>query len=380
MEEKLERMDKKERFQAVREKRAPDYMPVYSRVTGQMIYGAGLMMPDITGQDWYDSETITQAVLSSIKDIGYDIAIPAYLDCGSLGLPPLGGSLNVPDRFGVAVTPSDDKPVKTKADWPKVKKMLEQFDVKKTDPRMKGAREVIKNVSMEVGDDVPLVAVAGVGTQTAMFLFRPPEAFLNDMLEDPEWVDEMCHVATNWVIKWIRAQYEAGANSVASISEGIASAMVSPEMCERFNLENIARVVETVKKEFNQGTWLHLHGNMTTPKAYKYLTKLATDAGVEGFHLDELNPPDWIKENLVDKLGVSACIVTHGGTIVNGPVEKIEEEVKAQISECGDGLGIMMSASCEVLPATSNEQFKAWVDATHKYGKYPLNHKKGDKN
>jgi len=102
------------------------------------------------------------------------------------------------------------------------------------------------------------------------------------------------------------------------------------------------------------------------------LTKLAKEAGVEGFHFDEFNPPDWIKENVVDKLGVSACIITDGAKIASGPVEKIKGEVKDMISKIGEGLGIMMAPSCQVLPATPNEHFKAWVDATHEYGRYPL--------
>ena len=364
-------MNAKERFQAVCEKRAPDCMPVFPRVTTQMIYGHGLMMPDVTGEDRYDSDKITEAVLASIKNIGYDLAIPFYQDPG-FGVPPLGGTLSIPDKFGIAVMYTDHRPVMTKADWPKVQKMMARFDVRKTDPRMKGALEVIKNVSKEVGDDVPLVTCYGVGTQTALFLFRPDEAFLEDMIEDPEWVDEMCRVATDWAMDWIRAQYEAGANSVAFMAEGIASAMVSPEMSERFNLENIARVVEMVKKEFNQQTWLHLHGNMTTPKAHEYLNKLATQAGVDGFSLDEETPAEWVKENVVEKLGKAACIITDGATITNGPVEKINEEVRDQIAKVGDGLGIMMAPSCQVLPATPNDYFKAWVDATHAYGKYPI--------
>jgi uroporphyrinogen-III decarboxylase len=148
--------------------------------------------------------------------------------------------------------------------------------------------------------------------------------------------------------------------------------MMSPAMGMRFNLPNIARVVETVRKEFNQPTWLHIHGDMKTKKAYEYLTKLAKEAGVEGFHFDENNPPEWIKENVVDKLGVPACIITDGARIVSGPVEKIKAEVKDMISKVGEGLGIMMAPSCQVLPATPNDHFKAWVDATHEYGKYPL--------
>lgn len=84
-------------------------------------------------------------------------------------------------------------------------------------------------------------------------------------------------------------------------------------------------------------------------------------------------------ENVVYRLGRPACIITHGDHLLNGPVEKIQEEVKGQIAGIGDGLGIMMAPSCQILLATSNENFKARVNATHEYGKFPLNHKKGDK-
>ncbi len=364
-------MNKKERFQAVREKRAPDYMPVWPRVMSQMIYTKGWMLPEVTGADWYDSDKITEAVLDSIKYVDYDLAIPTYCDY-AFGVPPLGGKISIPTKFGVAAGTTDQQPVMTKDDWPKIQKKMASYDVRTTDPRMKGALEVIKNVSKAVGNEMPLSPMYYVGTTAAMFLFRPNEAFLEDISEDPEWVDEMCKLATDWSLDWIRAQYEAGANSVAFIAETMGTLMISPRDGERFNLPNIARVVETVKKEFNQPTWLHIHGDMKTAKAYNYLTKLAKEAGVEGFHFDENNPPEWIKEQVVDKLGVSACIITDGAKIVSGPVEKIRAEVKDWMSRIGDGLGIMMAPSCQVLPATPNENFKAWVDATHEYGRYPL--------
>ena len=364
-------MNKKERFQAVRERRAPDYMPVWPRVMSQMIYGKGLMLPEVTGVDWYDSEKITQAVLDSIKYVGYDMAIPTYVDY-AFGVPYLGGIISVPNKFGVAAGTTDQQAVMTKDDWPGIQKKLAHFDHKTSDPRMKGALEVITNVAKAVGDEMPLVPMYYVGSTAAMFLFRPNAAIMEDMSEDPDWVDEMCKVATDWSLDWIRAQYEAGANSVAFIAETMGTLMMSAKMCERFNLPNIVRVVETVKKEFNQSTWLHIHGNMKPPKAYEYLIRLVKEAGVEGFHFDEENPPDWIKENVVDKLGVPACIITDGARIVSGPVEKIRAEVKEQMSMVGDGLGLMMAPSCQVLPATPNEHFKAWVDATHEYGRYPL--------
>ncbi|UCH21250.1 MAG: hypothetical protein JSU83_22555 [Deltaproteobacteria bacterium] len=365
-------MNKKERFQAVCKKEAPDYMPVWPRVKNQMIYGHDLMLPDVTGPDWYDSDKVTEAVLASIKNIGYDIAIPTYVD-GGFGVTPLGGSFDVPTKFGGGICAGGVKPVQTKADWKKVQKRLAHFNFRKTDPRMKGALEVIKNVSQEVGDEMPLVAIYVVGASAAMTLFRPNQALMLDMTEDPEWVDEMCRVATDFTIDWIRAQYEAGANSATFLTSVVGAVMISPEMNKRFTLSNIARVVETVKKEFNQGTWLHIHGNMKTPRGYGYLIELAMEAGVEGFHFDENHPPEWIMENVVYRLGKPACIITHGDHIDKGPVEKIREEVKDNIERIGDGLGVMMAPSCQILGTTSNENFKAWVDATHEYGKYPLN-------
>jgi len=364
-------MNKKERFRAVREKRAPDYMPVWPRVMSQMLYSYGYSIPEVTGQDWYDSEKVTQAVLTNIKEMDYDVAIPTYVDYG-FGVPPLGGNILIPEKFGLAAGTTDDQPVKTKDDWPKVQKMMAQYDVTQTDPRMKGCLEVIKNVSAELGDEMPLVPMYYVGTTAAMFLFRPNEAFLEDLYEDPEWVEEMCNLATDWAIDWISAQYEAGCNSVCFTAETLGTLMMSPRMGEQFNIPCIRKLVEAVKKNYGQATWLHIHGDMRPPKSYEYLQKIVKETGVEGFHFDENCPPDWIKEEVVDKLGVPACIITDGARIVKGPAEKIREEVKEQMSKIGDGLGTMMAPSCQVLPATPKEHFKAWVNATHEFGKYPF--------
>jgi len=364
-------MTRKERFEAACNKQAPDCMPVFPRAKSQIIYGHGLMLTDVIGQDWYDVEKITEAVISNIREIGYDVAIPIYDDPG-FGVPPLGGSFLIPDKFGIAVSNTDDQPVKNKDDWRKIKKLILNSDVKKFDPRMKAALEVIKNVSSDIGDEVALAPTVAVSLSTAMFLFRPDEALLEDVIEDPEWVDEMCKIGTDWAIDWLRANYEAGANSSAMIAEGIGGVMVNPKMNERFNLENIARIVDTLKKEFNKGTWIHLHGDMSRPGFYEYMVKLIKYAKVQGIHFSEENSVKWIKSHVVDELGVSASVVVDGALIANGTQEKIEEEVKKQLSMIGDGLGMIMAPSCQVLPFTKNELFKAWVDATHKYGRYPI--------
>ncbi|MCK9364965.1 MAG: hypothetical protein M0P74_15365 [Syntrophales bacterium] len=59
----------------------------------------GLLLPDVTGQDWYDSARIADLILKSIKNVDYDLAIPFYVDFG-FGVPPLGGVFDIPnDKF-----------------------------------------------------------------------------------------------------------------------------------------------------------------------------------------------------------------------------------------------------------------------------------------
>ncbi len=347
-------------------------MPVWPRALSQMIYAMGWLLPDVTGKDWYDSDKCAEAVLWGLKNFDYDVAVPCYMD-RAFGVPAIGGDIVVPSRYGMGVG-AENNLVKDRHHWPRVLRQLANLDVRTADPRMKGALETIKKVSDSVEEEIPLVATCYLPSTSAMLLFRPYEAFLNDMVDEPEWVDEMCRAAAEWNMDWVRAQYEAGANSATFVADTLGILLISPQTAERFSLPYIYEMTEMVKKEFNQGVWLHTHGNMKTPKGYDYLKKVVEEAGIEGLHLDESHPPDWIKENVVEMLAVPACAVYDCNDIARGPVKKIETGVKDILARIGDGLGMMMAPCCQVLPFTPNEYFKAWVDATHKYGKYPLNH------
>jgi uroporphyrinogen-III decarboxylase len=366
------KMNKKQRFNTVRKMQTPDYMPVWPRVMSQMIYAMGWRLPDIIGRDWYDSEKCTEAVLWGLENIGYDVALPAYMD-SAFGVTAIGGSINIPAQFGTSVGITNDKPVKSKNEWRRIRNKLAAMDVGQTEPRMKGVLKTINNVADSVGKATPLVTSGYLAATAAMLLFRPFEDFLNDMINDPYWVDEMCQVATDWTMDWIRAQYEAGANSVTFIVDTLGTLMISPDMGERFNLPYLYELVEMIRKEFDQGVWLHIHGNMKIPSDYAYLTKIIEETGVEGIHLDECHPPDWIIENVVNKFKIPACIVSDCHIIAAGPVQKIRQEVKNTLSKIKEGKGIMMATCCQILPQTPSEHFRTWVDATHEYGKYPLN-------
>jgi len=365
-------MNRKERLEAVFNMKEPDVMPVFPRVMAQAIYDMGWSIPDISTQTEMDADKVAEAFITNIKKYDYDLCFGTYMDHG-FGVPSLGGTLDIRERFGSSVSVKIPA-IQKKEDWREVKKKL-PLDPLRHD-RMPDALKALRILCDELGDDYPISAAGYSGVVAASHLFRGVGNILEDCTEDPDWVDEMCQAATDFNIDWARAQYEAGCNSVMYLGDSFGTELISPGMAERFILPYVAQVVDVVKKEFGQKTFMHIHGNMKRPKSYAFMEKLVREAGITGIHLDEKHDANWIRENVVEKLGAPGALVVHGPDfIASGPVEKIEAVVKETVEVGGPGGGVLMGPSCQVLPSTPGLHFKAWVGATHKYGRYPLSHK-----
>jgi uroporphyrinogen-III decarboxylase len=362
-------MTKKERMKAVFNMQTPDVMPVFPRVMAQAIYDMGWKIPDISTQTTMDADKVAEAFITNIKKYDYDLCFGTYMDHG-FGVPTLGGVLNLPEKFGVSVS-IKEPPVKERSDWAEVKKKLPLDPLK--DDRMPDALKALKITCEEMGEICPIAPAYYTAITAANILFRDVANLTLDCAEEPEFVDELCQAATDFSIDWARAQYEAGCNTVFYLGDHFGTELISPKMGERFILPYVAQFVEAIDKEFGQKTFLHIHGNMKRPKAYALLERLVKEAGVAGLHLDENHDAAWIRENVVEKLGVPGALIVHGpDPIDSGPVEKIDQVVKETVEIGGPGGSVLMGPSCQVLPSTPGAHFKAWVDSTHKYGTYPI--------
>ncbi len=362
-------MDRKERMEEVFNMKEPDVIPVFPRVMAQAIYDMGWSLTKITGQNELDSDKAAEAFINNIRKYDYDLCFGTYMDHG-FGVPTLGGTLDIPERFGSSVSIKIPA-IQKKDNWIDVKRKL-PLDPLRHD-RMPDALKALRIVCKELGSDYPICAAGYSGVVAASHLFRGVSNILDDCIESPDWVDEMCDAATDFNIDWARAQYEAGCNSVMYLGDSFGTELISPQMAERFILPYVAKVVDVVKKEFGQKTFMHIHGNMKRPRSYAFLQKLVREAGVCGIHLDEKHDASWVREYVVDRLGVPGVLVVHGpDPIARGPVEKIEAVVKETVEIGGPGGAVLMGPSCQVLPSTPGPHFKAWVEATHKYGKYPI--------
>jgi uroporphyrinogen-III decarboxylase len=356
-------MNKKDRLEAVFDLREPDVIPVNPHVMAQAIYDMGWSLKDITTQTELDSDKVAEAFVTNIKKYDYDLCFGTYIDHG-YGVPSLGGVLEIPEKFGVSVSVKEH-PVSKKEDWNRIKKKF-PLDPLKHD-RMPQALKALKVVVRELGATHPISPMSYVGIGFVQHLFRKVSDLTIDCYEDPDWVDEMCQAATDFSMDWIRAQYEAGANTHLTLNDSFGTELISPAMAERFLLPYVAQIVGMVEKEFRQKVFMHIHGDMKKPKSYAFLERLVREAGVGGLHLDEKHDAAWIRDRVVRQLGVPAALIVHGATIAGGPAEKIEAVVKETIEVGGSGGGVLMAPSCQILPSTPGTHFKAWVEATHRF-------------
>ena len=358
-------MNKKDRLEAVFDLRVPDVIPVNPHVMAQGIYNMGWSLKDITSQTELDSDKVAEAFVTNIKEYDYDLCFGTYIDHG-YGVPTLGGILEIPEKFGVSVSVKEH-PLRRKEDWRRIKKKF-PLDPLKHD-RMPQALQALRVVCKELGQTHPISPMSYVGIGFVQHLFRKVSDLTVDCYEDPDWVDEMCQAATDFSMDWIRAQYEAGANTHLTLNDSFGTELISPAMAERFLLPYVAQVAQMVKNEFGHKVLMHVHGDMKKPKSYAFLEKLVREAGVSGLHLDEKHDAAWIRERVVGQLNVPAALIVHGATIAGGPVEKIEAVVKETIEIGGPGGGVLVAPSCQILPSTPGPHFKAWVEAVHRYGK-----------
>lgn len=362
-------MTKKERIDAVFEGREPDRVPVFPFILTQGVYECGWKLPDITTQTEIDPEKSAATVFKTLEVYDYDLALGSYYDC-YYGLVPLGGVLRIPEGFG-EITSASKFPVTSREDWAEVKKKM-PLDPRK-DGRVASMLKSIKKVSKKIGHNTPISAIHWAGPTSALLMLRGPEPLIMDMVETPDLAAEMFEASTQFAIDILRAQYEAGANSICIIGEVLGVEMITPEMCEQYVLPSVAKIAKTIMKEFGQKTLLHIHGDFSKPAAYPLVEKFIKEGHIHGLYFDEKHSGKWVKDNVRDKFNIPVCLPIHGPDLASWSPDEIEAYVKDTLSYAAPGGGVMMTPSCEIPPDVSQERFLRWMQSVKRYGTYPIN-------
>jgi uroporphyrinogen decarboxylase len=142
---------------------------------------------------------------------------------------------------------------------------------------------------------------------------------------------------------------------------------MSPAHFREFVLPYFQRAVQTCK-EAGAFVIKHCDGNIWV------LMDMLVESGI-----DAINPiqPDAgmdigeMKRRYGDRICLSGNIDC-GYTLSTAPVDEVVAEVRTAIRRAGPGGGYIMMSSNSIHSSVKPENYKAMVDATRTYGRYPL--------
>jgi MtaA/CmuA family methyltransferase len=126
-----------------------------------------------------------------------------------------------------------------------------------TSPRMSDRLEAIRSLSEQVGGEVPIMGwVEGALAEAADL--RGVANLMVDLVDRPEWVEELLATCNQLAMSFARAQVEAGADLVG-LGDAVAS-QISPGMYRRFALPYEQKIFSAIHEQGAIGR-LHICGN-----------------------------------------------------------------------------------------------------------------------
>ena len=182
-------------------------------------------------------------------------------------------------------------------------------------------------------------------------------------LTEPEYMETVLEKTTEFIIRYIRAFKEAGADGII-MAEPLAG-LLSPSIAAEFSGNYCRRVSEAVKDEHFAFLY-HNCGNTTNVTTESILL---SDADLYNFG----NVVDM--EEMLQKMPEGVIVtgnVDPVRTLRFGTPESVREEVAGILSRCGKYKNFMLSTGCDVPPATNWDNIDAFYEAVNKFNEaYP---------
>ena len=192
-------------------------------------------------------------------------------------------------------------------------------------------------------------------------------AFALALRKNPKLIKERFEQTTEFVIGLFKVYAELGAKV---FFEGVDIAfksgpLINPKYIDQYVAPCLKRVTEAVH-DWGGKIIFHSDGDITS------LLDFIVECNFDAIHC--LEPP-YVDLGLVKKkVGDKLCLLGNIDTshvLVNGTKEEVEDAVKYAIKKLGPGGGYILSPS-NSHPAMSYQRIKWMIEATKKFGEYPL--------
>ncbi len=185
----------------------------------------------------------------------------------------------------------------------------------------------------------------------AVRLFDMTE-FMTFALIDPNAAHQLISKANDFLINYIHAYKEAGANGIV-IAEP-AAGLLSPEMCDAFSSEYVKQIVESVQdKNFsiilhNCGYTENLVESMLSTKAF-------------GYHFG--NSVNMV--NILKQIPKDIPVMGNLDPVTifrNGTVQHVQDSTLKLLDETKNYPNYIISSGCDIPPGSSKENIEAFFD------------------
>lgn len=177
--------------------------------------------------------------------------------------------------------------------------------------------------------------------------------------EEPEMVETVLEKATEFLIAYVKAFKEAGANGVVMAEP--AAGLLSPTLMDDFSTPYVRRVIEAAEDE-NFLVMYHNCGNISMlfdsvnkvdARAYSFGNAIDVEEGLKAV------PSDRMVIGNIDPAGVFR----------HGTPELVRQETLALLERCSKYPNFVISSGCDIPPVTPLENIDAFFQAVEDFYK-----------
>jgi uroporphyrinogen decarboxylase len=254
--------------------------------------------------------------------------------------------------------------IKNREDWEAYPKPDLKEEYKKAKRFYKGVVRKCRNIK----DDICIII------QNALTSIFPPvwqgmgmSNFARALKNDPKLIEERFRFTTDFVLTVFKAYADNGAKIFLEGGDIAHSGgpMINPKYFNKYLLPRYQEVADAIH-DWGGKYILHTDGDITS--LLDFIVESRFDA------LQCLEPPfvnpDLVKKKVGDKLCLSGNIDTRH-ILFDATKKEVEDAVKVAIRALGHGGGYMLSPA-NFHPGISVQRLRWMIEATKKYGKYPL--------
>lgn len=234
--------------------------------------------------------------------------------------------------------------------------------------RMPMVIESTRMCAQKIGKEAYICSVI-MGPMNCASQIRGVEQLMYDFTDRPDFVEELLNFATELEIRFGKALIDAGAHSFI-IGEALCSpSFVSPQLYRKYIVPRQRKLISALFHSGAESTFLHICAN-TSP----IMEDFAGNTGTNVVDLDWQVDMAWAK-NLAStkKAGVSVRgNLNPAGKLFFGTPKDVINECKMLIEKCAKGGRFILGSGCDVNPDSLPNNLKAMMEASKRFGRYPM--------